>query len=481
MTITDLLEEAGAGQSGKRLHGELEGIALKDVRNRRRLEQMLTAMTDNPGKSLPELGEDAGDAKAFYRLVAQPDLSDEAILQAHARSTLTRAFESGAQVLLAAQDTTTLNFTSRPKLEGRGSIGSDRGLGLYAHSTMLLDAHSGEIHGLVSSKIYARDDSKAQERAAGARNRQKIEEKESVRWLESFKAAVGVREYLAAAGSATQVVSVADREGDIYELLCLASEHESNGVGLIVRSRHNRAQCGEEQRVWESLAASPQREHFSIALPRRAGLKSREVEVELRFKKVDLQVPRDRAKYQGITQTVTATLIEVRGEDGDGPLLWRLLTTLPVNSAQTARQIAGWYALRWQIEVFHRVLKTGCRVERRQMRTMDRLRPVIALDMIVAVHLMGVLSLSRARPQTPARVCLGPEQTEALCRFLAKENLSPESLSITEAVRHIARLGGFLARKGDGDPGAEVLWRGIQKLHVITEAWTAFRNGEKCG
>lgn len=481
MTITDLLESARATDSRAHKDGELAGIALKDVRNHRRLDEMLSAMMDNPGKSVPELCADAGQAKAFYRLVARPDLSDGAILDAHARSTMARALESGAQVLLAAQDTTTLNFTSRHKLEGRGGIGGGRGSGLCVHSTMLLDAHSGVVHGLVGSKIYARDDKAAAARAATARNREKIEEKESVRWLEGFAAAAGVRAYLAAAGSAAQVVSVADREGDIYELLCLAEAHARDAVGLIVRSQHNRAQCGKEQRIWESLAASPRRDRFSLTLPRRTGLKNREVQVELRFETVQLQVPRDRAKYQGITQNVTVTLIEVRGEDEDGPLLWRLLTTLPVRTAAHARRIAGWYALRWQIEVFHRVLKTGCRVERRQMRTMQRLRPVIALDMVVAAHLMGVLSLSRAYPQRLARECLGAQQTEALCRFLPKEKLCAETLSLGEAVRHIARLGGFLARKGDGSPGAEVLWRGIQKLRVITEALSAFREGEKCG
>lgn len=487
MSIEKLMTGLSCETSKRAYEGEFGQVAIKDVRNVRRLNQCFARMMNRPGKSIPEQSSNWAEAKGFYRLLEHPDLTDEVILEAHRRATFKRAARSAEGVYLAIQDTTSLNFTSHEKLEGQGPIGNtEKTTGLFVHSTVLMGADSGQIHGLIDSKIYAREGNKRKRQKPGARNREKLAEKESIRWVESFERSLeglnelgAVREKEGGRSKAVQVVNVADREGDIYELLCLAQKHREAGMGLVVRSQHNREQTGAEERIWESLQASEEKGRLSINVARAKGIQNEQVKVAVRFQQVNLQVPAHKAKYLGMSETPTVWVVEVRSL-GKGPsICWRLLSSLPVESFEQAARLVEWYAKRWQIEVFHRVLKTGCRVEKHQVRTLGRLLPLIALDMVVAIFLMSLLSMARSQPQAPAKGWLCTHTRTALCQYLHKQKLSPETLTLAQAVHHIACLGGFLARKSDGLPGAEVLWRGIKKLETITEAWIAFQQLHK--
>lgn len=471
MIELDKLKESGVCASAVALK-EFSTLRLGDARLDRRLRTSFQSMMKNPGKSIPEQSGGWAEAKAFYRLLDHESLSAESVLSAHAQSSLDRASESGERTFLAIQDTTSLNFTKRKELDGLGSL-SDKGAGLYVHSTMLMGANSGNIYGLLGSKIFARSKATRSKQSASICNRLPIEQKESYRWLESFNNS------LSEASSDTRnlhLVHVADREADIYELLLAAQSHRKDGMDLLVRSKHNRGQSQSQDRIWDSLSASPERGKMQVSLPRSRGLQKEEVEVSVRYKQYQLSSPVDKVKYQKITESVQATLIEVRGGTSERPILWRLLTTLDVQSSQRAEEIVGWYVARWQIEVFHRVLKTDCKVESRQMREMSRLRPMIALDMVVAVHLMSMLCIARAEPEAPASSCLDPLQIKVLCQCIAKKPIVAEALTMEIAVLRIARMGGFLARKSDGSPGAEVLWRGIQKLNTLCQNAHLFKN-----
>jgi len=256
------------------------------------------------------------------------------------------------------------------------------------------------------ARIYARDGSKRRSQAAGARNRESIEQKESYRWLESFEMSRAARERLCASAAkeakeAPLVVNVGDREADIYELLLEARKHREEGAALLVRCQHNRGiktePEGEDEdgkapsRLWERLAQEPCQGTFEVELPRRASFKRRKMELEVRFLSVELEAPRHKRKYLGATESVRMAVVELKEPGAEGGVHWRLLSALEVADFETACRVARWYALRWQVEVFHRVLKTGCRVERRQMRTMERLEPMIALDLVVVAYLTGLI------------------------------------------------------------------------------------------
>lgn len=454
-------------------------------------------MIDLPGISIPEASGRWTDAKGFYRLLALPEFTSEAVLAAHRDGTLRRASDGSEEFVLAVQDTTTLNFSSHEKLDGLGPIGSSDNIrGLHVHNTLLVGADSGEILGLLGAKIYARDGSKRRSQAAGARNRESIEEKESYRWLESFEMSRAAREQLAGAAAkeareAPVVVNVGDREADIYELLLEAQKHRDEGTALLVRCQHNRKiktkedeEDGDEEaptRLWERLAGEPCRGKVTVELPRRGSFKRRKVELEARFLAVELEVPSHKRKYLGATEGVTLTVVELKEPGVEDGVHWRLLSTLEVADFEMACRVARWYALRWQVEVFHRVLKTGCRVERRQMRTMERLEPMVALDLVVAAYLTGLISQSRSRPEAPAREWLEEAEIQALVRYHHGDPAKAAALSVGEATALIARLGGHLGRKNDGPPGAEVVWRGLRKLEPITRAWLLFTSSETCG
>lgn len=446
----------------------------------------LGKMLDQPGRSIPELAESWSECKSFYRLLDESAMTADVVFEAHREGTLRRASGSQDKVLLAIQDTTSLNFTSRKKLEGQGPVGKgDKATGLHLHNTLLVGAETGRIFGLLGAKIYARDGAKRKKQAPGARNREGLEDKESYRWVESFELAAESRKQLGAGATESDpalVISVGDREADIYELLKEASEHRAQGVGLLVRSQHNRALCEEDLRLWERLAQCEEQGRVTITVPRSRGMKQREAELSIRYDSVELMVPAHKKKYLNLEGSVRFSILELK-EQGPKGLHWRLLTTEEIRDVKGAKRVAGWYAKRWQVEVLHRVLKTGCRVEDRQMREMDRLKPMIALDLVTACYLMGMATEARSSPDSPASEWLDAEEIKALEAYHQKPGLDALSaeLTVAEAVRWIAGLGGHLGRKGDGPPGAEVLWRGLQKLHTITMAWRAFRKPETSG
>ena len=301
------------------------------------------------------------------------------------------------------------------------------------------------------------------------------------------------------APKAPKVVNVGDREADIYELLCEAQHHKEQGVHLLVRSQHNRKLQEDEQegkeeekqagqpRVWDMLAGEKARGKVTLEIPRSKGMARRKAVCEVRYKEVTLAVPEHKAKYTGAKEPITLCAIKLKeisseaGESTDSPIHWKLLTTWPVTTPEEALRVVKWYSHRWHIEVYFRVLKTGCRVEKRQLRSIETLWPMIALDMITASYVMGLTSRARAHPMAPATEFFSTGELEALNMFWEMKMDTPEKLPLEQAVKLVAKLGGHLGRKGDGPPGAEVLWRGITKLRHISEAWEVFAKLQRYG
>ena len=474
---------------------EFGSIDLGDARCRRRLVSSFACLLSSPGKSIPLCTGSIAAARAFYRLLDHELLTDTLIFDTHRAGVLRRAQASGVEVFLAIQDTTTFNFDTRKSLEGLGSIGANNvkssTSGLLVHSTLFTAADRDQVYGLLGAKIYAREPGKRKAQAPGTRNREPIATKESIRWLESFtlaREAQQALEELTAAHSPEAprplIVSVGDREADIYELLVEAQTHRDQGMGLLVRSQYNRSLVDEEVLLWEQLSESPLQGTIELKLPRSQGQKPRTVVLSVRFIAVEIAVPAHKRKYLQMDTPVCVNIIELREQGVEGGICWRLVTTLPVEDLAQAARMARWYARRWQIEEFHRIVKTGCRVEARQLRTLPRLKPALALDMVVACCLMGMSAAARDTPENPAADWLDPDEIGALSAYHRHERSAAAEeppLTIGRAVRLIGLLGGHMGRKGDGHPGAEVLWRGLTKLEAITEAWRRFYPHNTCG
>lgn len=442
-----------------------------------------------PGYSLPQASRGSCEAKAAYRLIEGGRVAAGDVLGAHAEAALRRVEESGERVLLAPQDTTSLNFARRPNTEGLGPIGNkaESGQGFFIHSTLCVGAGQGEVFGALGATMWARKKEDFKAGAAGARNRKRIEEKESHRWLEGWRRA---DELYARLGGRRKVVSVADREGDIYEgfALCLETKAQrGGGADLLVRAQHDRKQArGEGGSSWSEVEIHGEAFSHTVEVPRGKGARARKAVLEVRFMKVEVEAPAHKRKYLGLEKPLVLWLVaarEVSPPQGQEPVCWRLWTTVEIGDCAAARTLLGWYAKRWQIEEFHRILKSGCRTEERQLESLAKLEVVAALDMVVAVSLLALTKAARNQPGAAADRWLSRGQCAALQRFFG--GTSAEAMttvpSLQTAVVWIARLGGFLGRKGDGFPGSEVLWRGWRRLVDLTAMYELLNAEKKCG
>ena len=215
-------------------------------------------------------------------------------------------------------------------------------------------------------------------------------------------------------------------------------------------------------------------------MPPKEGHPARLAALSIRFGEVTLRALGLKADQPPLTLWAVEAR-EVRPPKGARPICWRLLTTLRVATAEAAVEKVRWYAQRWQIEVLHKVLKSGCKVEQRQLETAARLQRVVMVDLIVAWRVLALCKAGRETPQGLASDWLSAEEWRALWCYMNQRTRPPRRPpSVHQAVKWIAQLGGFLARRRDGEPGPVVVWRGLQQLRAITAAWKRFGH-EKCG
>ena len=454
---------------------EFGGACLGDQRLSKRLVNSARAMAQQPGASFSSVEKGNWPAvKGYYRLIDHPDDSEvtpEAILAPHQQRVVQRMMAQS--LVLCIQDGSDLNFSGLDACEGLGRIGTNQtgagSQGLHMHS-MLAVTPDGLPLGVLDARLQA-PETKAPEDTRPA-SAIPIEEKKTFNWI------LGLRKCadLAAELPDTHLVSVMDREADFFELF---DEQRNNPrVDLLVRAKHDRTLGGDGQGLFEVVRQSPAQGRLQIPVPRqsarpkKSGQKAREArpqrlaEVSLRYRQVTLQPP-DRMKDRG---PITLWMIHVREElppEGAKPLEWFLLATGVLGSIEDAAERLRWYALRWRIEDWHRVLKTGCRVERLGFETGERLKRAVAINLVIAWRIMVMTLLGRESPELPAEVLFSDLDIRVLKAFARQRKLEgPSTVGI--AVGLVARLGGYLARANDPPPGHEVMWRGFTMLQGMS-------------
>ena len=448
---------------------EFSGALLPDPRLVKRLITIGADFAKSPLASLPEASGSWKATKAAYRFFDNERVSAAAILQPHQAQTGKRM--AAQAIVLTVQDTTGLNFADHPATEGLGLVGTGRkgALGLWLHSSLAFTP-TGEALGVVAAELWARDPK--QFGKAARRHRRPIAEKESYRWLKSYLATV----QCARENPGAQFVNIADREGDLYELFALAAAHPQ--VGVLVRARHERKdQCGAT--LSELLGAQTPAGIVEIEVPRKPGQPARRARLAVKFTALTLRPPkRHRAGATLNLWVVEAQEILAPGS-AHKPLHWRLVTNVPVLDLTAAIERLEWYRKRWSIEEYHRILKSGCQVEQRQLETVERLSKIIMLDLLVAWRVLELTRAARQPEAIQAGAYFGAEELEVLNQWqLTKGKVPNQEMTVREAVRLIAQLGGFLARKGDGEPGSMTLWRGLQRLSLMTQGYLL---AETCG
>lgn len=418
------------------VHEEFAGARLGDERLRQRLYTLAQDFLAQPGKLIPQACQGLeAKSKAAYRFFRNKGVDMQALLKGHVEATAQRVRTHN--VVLAVQDTTTLNYTAHPSTEGLGPINTtkDHAVGLLVHDTMSFSL-DGTPLGLLDVQCWARDPKAAGQKAT--RKSWPIEQKESVKWLRSYQAVAEVQ----ALCPETMLVSVGDREADIHELFLHAQQCEG-GPKLLVRSersRHRQVLGTEQADVWEKLAAEPVAGHLAIQVPRSGSRVARTAKLAVRTAAVTLKCPTGKA-----LDPVHAWAIYAREVEADAtvhsPLEWLLLTTVPTSSFEQAVERLRWYTLRWGIEVYHRVLKSGCRLEDRQLGEAARLETCLAIDLVVAWRIFWLVKQGRETPQVPCTVFFKEEEWQTLCAVVSQDPPPDTPPTLREAVRMTAKLG----------------------------------------
>jgi Domain of unknown function (DUF4338)/Transposase DNA-binding/Transposase Tn5 dimerisation domain len=450
---------------------ELGRVKLRDRRHRERLCIVARDFYAQPQANIPQACQTRAKTKAAYRLFGHKAVTMDAILASHYHSTMERIARENIPVVLAVQDTTSFNYNTHPDMEGLGPISTqvDGAQGIVMHDTMAYTTE-GTAMGLVDIQVWARDPKQFGKKVT--RYQRPIEQKESSKWLKSFAAAARLQRQL---GSTTTVVSVGDREADIYELFLLAQK-DSHHPKLLIRAEQDRRVQGSDQNLWsymQSQAVAGQRELSVRQTKNRA---ARRCVLEVRFAPVELRAPKNKA-LSGSLGVWAVYVTEVNPPSSKEAIEWMLLTTLEVNRYEQALEKIDWYNKRWGIEEYHRALKSICRIENRQLGDRTVWQNCLAIDLVVAWRIEHIKKLARTQPHAPCSIAFEEHQWQALLAFKRPTQPLPSTPpNLREATRLTAEMGGFLGRKGDGEPGSQTLARGLQRLQDIATAFLLFNH-----
>jgi Transposase DNA-binding/Transposase Tn5 dimerisation domain len=454
---------------------EFGGVELGDRRRTARLLEVVTRLARRPEASFPEAsGGDWASLKATYRLLENEALSHQALLSGHVAASWERVRAAGEPVVLAVQDTTELDFTTHRATSGLGQIGNAYGRGLVVHSTLACTV-GGLPLGLLAQAVWARPEEPST-LSKSQRKQRPIAEKESVKWLDGLAAVVAGREHAGRPEQVPQVVVVSDAESDVFEYF---GAPRPAGVALLARAAQDRLTEEQEElvRLRTRLAALPAGAPEAVAVPRHQGQPARTAQVVLRWTAVRVPPPRGRAalKDRDPLALWAVWVSEVEAPEGVEALDWLLLTTMAVHTRADAAERAAWYRVRWTVEVWHHVLKSGCAFEQRQLASAEHLTRALALYDVVAWRILYGTLLARVAPEMPCTVLFAVQEWQALCCAVHKTPTPPSSPpSLGQAMRWVAELGGFVGRTSDGQPGVVVLWRGFVRLVDMTHMFTVF-------
>lgn len=457
---------------------EFSNISLGDKRLNNRLIKLCDKLSEAPESSINQACSTWADTKGAYRFFKNETVDAAAILKSHISKTVGRAEKY--DTVLAIQDTSYLVYTSHKKTEGLGRISSvkhDRDKtpivstnGLIMHTSLAVSTEGLPL-GILDQRIKART---SQVKGKNKNNQRiPIEDKESYRWLESLN---NTKDNL----RKKRVVTICDRESDIYEFFHLSSKINAP---VLVRASVDRTLTENNIRLWSFMKTRPVSGVFNVETPARDGKPSRVATLQLHFSSFVLKPPQKKASPLPNLSMTAVYVVEKAPSSDKEKLEWMLLTNLSVNNYEEAFEKVRWYCLRWRIEMFHKVLKSGFRIESCRLESADRLIRYVTIMSIIAWRMFMITLISRSNPDLPCNIFLSEGEWKVLYLKIKQKNKFPKQIpKIKEVVKWVAQLGGFLARKGDGDPGTITLWRGWKRLTDLTEGWYLARQwNSTCG
>jgi transposase Tn5 family protein/transposase-like protein len=427
---------------------------------------MIQQFALNPGASIPKACGSWAETKAAYRALGSEEISAEEIRLAHARATVERM--KGMERVLVLQDTMTLSYNTCPQSTGLGPVGKAGTHGLLVHSGLAVTPEGLPL-GIVYQQVWARD---KEERKRQTRRKRLVEEKESFRWLETVDAVESLLP------KDLEVWVAGDREADLFELFAMPRRP---GLHLVVRAAHDRKVDSEEAAYLHAAAErAPQLGEMEVAVPRSRKRQARTAKLRVQACTLELVPPRNHLGRKDLSP-IPVSVVRVRESgtvpEGEEPIEWMLISTVPVCTLARAVEVVEAYAQRWKIERYHYVLKSGCRVEKLQLENAERIERALSIYNVVAWRLLYMTYVLRVAPELPCTAVLEDDEWQALYVVGSRRpgRLPEKAPTIREAVRMIAMLGGFLGRKGDGEPGIQSIWTGFRRLMDFTLALRRLR------
>ncbi len=452
---------------------ELGGAPLGDRRSSARLVTSAQVMSEQPGE--PFTTAASGDRKlvaGHYRLIDKPadsEVNPQNILAPHRQRTGQRI--GGCPMVAMVQDGTDLNFATHAGCGNLGVIGRNRKgakgtLGLHLHSTLAIDADSGTPLGITRLEFDAPDG-----QADGSKP---LEERKSARWLR------GLRDLAQQAQPGVTYVAVMDREADIFAIL--AEARRLHKVELLVRAKVNRRLAADEAKLFEQLADRPLQGRLEIDLPRASARnatrtqrakplrEARTVQADIRWGRFDIPPTREFRGESPVSMTLLS-VCEPNPPEGVKPLCWLLLTSLPVDSLEQAVQVIDLYRLRWLIEDWHRILKSGCKAEEVEHNQAERIERVVAIKAVIAWRLLLMVALGRDTPELAAEVLFSDVELRVIEDFACQRKLTIKPEQLSGALTIMAVMGGYMHYRNAPPPGAKLLWKGYAYLSICTSTY----------
>jgi hypothetical protein len=449
---------------------ELDGCEFPDARLGKRFRTFVSQLSEGIGETIPMACQDWANTKAAYRFLSNPRVHEDDILAGHFQSTRDR-FHATDGLALVLHDTTTFSFQrEHPELIGNIGISSGRKdnagrrslhtiCGVLMHSSLVITTEGLPL-GISAVKFWTRSGFKGTNALKKKINptRVPIEEKESIRWLENLKQSTILL------NDPGRCVHVGDRESDIYELFCAAHDAKTH---FLVRTCVDRL-AGDGQHTISQEMDSVDLKGFHLLTVRDKKGQPSEATLELRYRRIRVLPPIGKQnRFPELLLTIIYAQ-ERDAPDGRDPIDWKLITDLPVSSPVQAIEKLDWYASRWKIETFHKILKSGCKAEESRLRTADRLVNLISVFCILSWRVFWMTMLKRATSQAPSTLAFTQTECQLLDRLIPdKDPTRSRKTSLSSYITKVARLGGYLARANDPPPGNIVMWRGLARLTDI--------------
>jgi hypothetical protein len=470
---------------------ELRTADLGDKRLNARFKLLMDRMSHKPSLKFPAACRGRAEVEAAYRFVDHPRVTVEQLLAPHRQSTIQRVADH--RVVILAQDTTENDLSRRrERMVGAGPLNDPTRLGLLVHLLFAVTPEKLPL-GVVHVAIWARDPgavARPKKEKDAERRKKPIEEKESFCWLLGYRQACQV----AQACPQTQIVCVSDSDGDIFECYFEAEVAQTGRKAeWIVRASDDRGLLPTDSgdtpvgKLFGQMASRPVLTTLELEVTyreakshdgrkRKKERRARTAKVSVQVAHVKLKQPRRRDGKELVDVEVNAVLVrEGVPPEGEEPIEWLLLTSLPIADLPQVLAVVEYYCCRWQIEVYFRILKSGCKVEASQLETAHGYEAYLILCLIVAWRVMYLLMLGRVRPEVPCDTVLEVDEWQAVYAVM-NEQSPPSPPLLGEMVSLIAKLGGYLARKCDGPPGPKAMWVGMQRMTDLALGWRAHAN-----